>query len=81
MGDLRWRSAIVLVVFSWFGLVIDELFRVDLVRLGEEIFLLSKLLDIDCVDLIYMLELVDVSLKFRCAGRAHGRVFEQLDII
>ena len=69
------------MVFSRGGLVVNDICRVNLFGLGEELYWLSKLLKIECGDLVHLLELVDVSLEFYHAGQSHGNFFARLDII
>ena len=71
----------VLVVLSWDGLFIDELLRVDLIRLVEELHWLSKLLDLDCGDLMHLLEFVDVDLELQRPGQDHEQVFARFNTI
>ena len=64
---MRRQSTIFLVAFSWGGLVVGKIHRVELVGIGEEIRWLGKLLDINCGHLVHLLEFVDVSFKFQRA--------------
>ena len=78
LGALWQRSTIVSVVFSQGGIVFGKICRVELVGLGEELRWLSKLLGLDCRNLVYLLEFVYVALEFRRDGRSRGRVFADL---
>ena len=81
LGTMWWRITIVSVVFIRGGLITGELCRVNLVRLGEDLRWLSKLLDIYCGNLVNILEFMDVSLKLRQYGQDHGQFFARLNII
>ena len=63
------------------GIVVGKICRVYLVRPGKELHWLSKILNLDCGNIMHLLEFMDVSLEFRSVGRACGRVFKRLDII
>ena len=78
---MRWRSAIVLVVLEWGGLVVSKILRVYIDRLVEELHWLGNLIEINVGNLVHLLELLDIDLKFPRVGRVHGQVFAQLDII
>ena len=64
MGAAWGSSAIVLVIFRWGGIVVGNIHRNKLFGLGEELHLLSKLIGINCEDLVHMLELGDVYQEF-----------------
>ena len=60
MDVVRWRCAFVLVFFGRGGLAIDEIHRVKIVGLGEELRWLSKLLKFDWGDIPHLLDFVDM---------------------
>ena len=61
-----WRQiAIVLVILSQSGIVVGYLHMANLFRIDGYLRWLSKLLKINCGDLVHLLEFVDVFLKLR----------------
>ena len=78
---MRWRSAIVLVVLEWGGLVVSKLLRVYIDRLVEELHWLGNLIELNVGNLVHLLELLDMELKLPRVNRDHGQVFAQLEII
>ena len=68
LGDERRHSTIVSVVFGRGGLVVGKICRVDLIGMGEKIPLLGKIPNIDCGNLMHLLELSSVSCNFLRVG-------------
>ena len=68
-------SAIVSVVFGWCGTIVENIRRVNIIGLVEEIRWLGNLLEIKFGNLLHMLKFLDVALKFRCVGQASQRAF------
>ena len=81
MGCSEAEIVIFLVLFVRGGFITIELCRVKLVRLDEELCLLGDILKLNFGNLMHLLELLDVALKFRRVGQDCGQVFANLSII
>ena len=68
-------SAIVSVVFGWCGTIVENIRRVNIIGLVEELCWLGNLLEIKFGNILHMLNFLDVALKFRHVGQACGQVF------
>ena len=55
MGDVWWQSSIVSVVFGQGSIVVVNIRRIDIVRLGEYLYGLVDLLEINFGDLVHLL--------------------------
>ena len=63
------------MIFGWGDMVIGNIRRVELVGMGEDFRRLCDFLEFNLGDLIHLLGLFDVALKFLRVGRSCGRVF------
>ena len=77
----RRRGAIVLVVFRRVGLGIVELWKFELINLGEKHHWSCEFENIYLYNLVHLLQFTDISLEVRRIGRARGQFFGRLDII
>ena len=78
---MRRRIKTLSVVFRPGVRIDEEIHRVEIVGLGEELRWLDNLLEINFVDLLHLLEFLYVAFDFRFFGRARGHVFARLNII
>ena len=60
MGQERWNITIVLGCFSWVGLLVGNIRRVDIVDLGEEYPVIAKILEPYPGVLVHFLEYADL---------------------
>ena len=53
---MRWKSAVILVVFIWGDLVFYNIYRINISGMGEEISWLGDIIELILCNLVHMLE-------------------------